>query len=168
MLTEVEARELYREILARVGDVLARDIEISVFQGALRGAENMKRRAPFSEEANSEFNDLIPVSNRDALVVALRTLLSALDPIFQLSDVQRILYVPSESENAEKRKIIWDFDRAALTHVEDVLESDPARLVNIETFPPLLADDLSQTRRRVESLARLVQEFEDELEKGAE
>lgn len=168
MLTEVEARHLYREILAKVGDVLARDMEVSVFRGALRGAANTKEGALFDEETNSEFRDFVPASSRDALVVALRTLLSALDLIFQLSEVQRVIHVPSENQNAEERKIIWDFDWGALTHVEEVLESSPARLVNIEPVSPLLVDDLSKTRQRVEKLARLVREFEDELEKGAE
>ena len=166
MLTEGEARELYREILANVGDRLARDIEVSVFRGALSGAASMKKGALFGEETTSEFNDVIPITNSDALVVALRTLLAALDPIFQLSEVERLLHVPSE--NTEERKIIWDFDRAALTFVEDVLENDPARLLDIEPFAPLLADDVSQTRQRVERLARLVREFEHEIEKGAE
>lgn len=168
MITEAEARELYREMLARVGEVLARDIEVSVLQGAVRGAANVRRGDLFDEEVNSEFRDLMPVSNGDALVIAIRTLLSALDPIFQLSEVQRVLHDPSEGENVEERKVIWDFDRAALRHVENVLENDPARLVSIEPFPQLSADELSRTRQRVEELARLAREFEDEVEKGAE
>lgn len=167
MLTEVEARELYREILGKVGDVLARDIETNVFRGALRGPATMKRGALFDEEVNSGFQDVIPVSTRDALVVALRTLLAALDPIFQLHEVQRVVDINSEVGTAEERKIVWDFDRAALTGVEEVLERDPARLIDIELLAPLAADGFSQTRQRVERLARLVHEFEREIEKGA-
>lgn len=168
MITEAEARELYKEMLARVGEALARDIEVSVLRGAVRGAANVRKGDLFGEEVNSEFNDLTPVSNRDALVIALRALLSALDPIFQLSEVQRVLHTPSEGRSVEERKIIWDFDWAALRHVENVLENDPARLVSIEPFPQLLADELSRTRQRVEELARLVRGLEDEVEKGAE
>ena len=168
MITEAEARALYRQMLARVGEVLARDIEVSVLQGAVRGGANVRRGDLFGEEVNSEFSDLIQVSNRDALVIAIRTLLSALDPIFQLFEVQRVLHAPSEGEDVEERQVTWDFDRAALRHVEDVLENDPARLVSIEPFPQLLAEELSRTRQRVEKLARLVREFEDEVETGAD
>lgn len=168
MLTEAEARELYREILKKVGDVLARDVEVNVFRGALRGPATMKRGALFDEEVNSELSDVIPVSNRDALVVALRTLLSALDPIFQLHEVQRVVDFNSERGTAAERKIVWDFDRAAMTRVEEVLETDPARLVDIDLLVPLTADNFSETRQRVERLARLVHEFEREIEKEAE
>ena len=164
MLSEGEARELYREVLGKVGDVLARDVEVNVFRGALHGPATKKRGALFDEEVNSGFNDVVPVSNRDALVVALRTLLSALDPIFQLHEVQRVVDISSEDETVEERKIVWDFDRAALTRVEEVLENDPARLVDIEHLMPLTAHDFSQTRQRVERLARLVHEFEREIE----
>ena len=168
MLTEGEARELYGEILGKVGETLARDIEVNVFRSAHRGPATTKRGPLFGEEVNSGFNDAISVSSRDALVIALRTLLSALDPIFQLHEVQRVVHAKPEDENAEERKVIWDLDRSALSRVEEVLESSPAQLVNIEPVPPLLVDDLSRTRQRVERLARLVREFEDELEKGAE
>ena len=121
-----------------------------------------------TKRSTLDSTDVIPVSNKDALVVALRTLLSALDPIFQLHEVQRVVDISSDDETAEERKIVWDFDRAALTRVEEVLENDPARLVDIEFLAPLSADDFSQTRQRVENLARLVHEFEREIEKEAE
>ena len=63
MITEAEARELYREMLARVGDVLARDIEVGVFRGAVRGGANVRRGDLFDDEVNSEFSDLVPSSN---------------------------------------------------------------------------------------------------------
>ena len=168
MLTEAEARELYSEILTRVGAVLARDIEVSVLRSALRGTTIVKSGDLFGDQVASELNDPIPISNRDKLIVALRTLLSALDPIFQLSEVQRVIQASPKGKELEEREVIWDFDRAALTHVEDVLENDPARLIDIEPLPRLMADDLSRTRQRVEKLTRLVRELEGEVEKKDE
>ena len=158
MLTEDEAGRLYREVLEKVDASVARDIEVSVFSGALRGDIGPKTH---EDTGLDETQDLIPISNKDALVVALRTLLSALDPIFQESEVKKILHPPN---NTGECTIIWDFDQAEPTHVPEVLKV-PAKLVKVEPLPVLSTDDLSRIRQRVVKLADLLQEFESELEK---
>ena len=157
MLTEDEARRLYREVLDKVSDSLARDIAVSVFSGALRGDIGSKTH---DDTGLDEAQDLIPLSNSDALVVALRTLLSALDPIFQESEVKKILH---PTENTGECTIVWDFDHAESTHVPELLEV-PAQLVKVEPLPVFSTDDLSRMRQRVAKLADLLQEFESELE----
>ena len=162
MLTNHEARVLYTELLDKLrqldAEALARDIELTVLRGALRAEDGSSAKAQTFQT---------PLSPREALVVALRMFLAALDPAFQLPHVRGILGACSSDDESAAPQITWALDRLEAGEEPDhelVPQTDPRALDELEKLPEVEPATLTQLHELAEQLVSLVAELETEGE----
>ena len=160
MLTEDEAESLYMEILEVLPEPLASDIEIGVRRGALRADVEVEASEPPSFRVRHDNGILI--SNRWALVVAVRTLLAAIDPIFQVSAAEKILLPSKEFSDVRKPMIVWAPDEPT-TDARQKRAGGLGKAPKLEVPPSPSSREQVQIRLRVDKLVQILMDFENEL-----
>jgi len=160
MLTNHDACTFYSEFLDKLREkgtgALARDIELTVLRGALRAEDGSSAKAPTFQK---------PLSSREALVVALRMFLAALDPAFQLPYVRKILGACRSDDESAAFQITWALDRLEAREEPDhelLPQTDPRALDQLEKLPEVDPATLTELRGLVERLASFVAELETE------
>jgi hypothetical protein len=160
MLTEHEAHELYVEILAKLrrlgAEDLAREIELTVLRGALRTESGPGAKGQVFQT---------PLSSKEALLVALRMFLAAVEPAFQIPHMRDVLAASEDGDEDEPVVVSWAFDRLQATEDDDLRRSsqpDPDAVGELEDLSAAEPVDLARLREMVKRLAALVQELEAE------
>lgn len=162
MLTNHEARAFYTEFLDKLrrldAEALARDIEKTVLRGALRSEAGSSAKAQTFQT---------PLSPREALAVALRMFLAALDPALQIPHVREVLGAGSGGEDDTAPELVWAFDRLEPGEEPDhemLPQADPRTLGELEALPEIEPESLTALREMARQLASLVAELETEGE----
>lgn len=156
MLTEHEARELYAELLGKLDELgasaLARDIEISVLRGAPR-----KESGPRAQELVYQ----AALSAREALAVALRMLLAALEPVLQVASVREVLQNIT-APDSDALEVRWAFDRIGPVEGYDAdvtLSLQVDVLGEIEELPRFSQENVQRLRELAKNVELLVGEL---------
>ena len=159
MITDDEARDYYTEFLRTLGALnalpLVREIQRAVSRGELRAKHGSRKKQPDAYQ--------MPLSAKEALIVALRMFLSALDPAFQLANVQETLRKHMGSVPVE---ISWEFDPVVSTEGRDAAETDVGALGELNPVPLLVPKELYALRCAAEHLVTLLNELEEEQERS--
>lgn len=150
-MTEQEAAELYNHVLVRLRELKATEliyeIEVTVSRGELRSEVDAKTDALQT-----------PLSPHEALVLALRMLVAAVEPPIHRTEAERVL----------ESTISWRFDELQPRHLQEagtMTFPDPrAARREAPEFPSLTKGQLEALRNHAGKLLELARDTEKEID----
>ena len=156
MANEREAVEAYRDLikqLSKLGAVnLIQEIESTVGRGTVRKREDER----YGGKRSEEFASREPFSPTERYILAVRLVLSALDPLFMAADAREQLASFVEDSEPE---LTWELDQLEPvegTGQELIPDTSPGEA--IEKIPELTSDE-KELRTEAQNISKLCDEL---------